>query len=52
MNPLKGENRFAALSDLFPKQAEVKYPELEEDLKARYEYYLNMSKQVPTPSAK
>ena len=40
---LKGENRFAALQDLFPEQAKIKYPELEEDLKARYEYYYQMS---------
>jgi pyruvate-ferredoxin/flavodoxin oxidoreductase len=40
---VKGENRFAALQDIFPKEAAKKYPQLVEDLKARYEYYARMA---------
>jgi pyruvate-ferredoxin/flavodoxin oxidoreductase len=40
---LKGENRFSALVDLYPGQAEAKHPQLVADLKRRYEYYLKLS---------
>jgi pyruvate-ferredoxin/flavodoxin oxidoreductase len=43
----KKENRFASLVDLYPEEAKVKHPELREDLKRRYEYYLKLSKEVP-----
>jgi pyruvate-ferredoxin/flavodoxin oxidoreductase len=42
---VKGENRFAALPDIFPKEAEKKHPQLVEDLKSRYEYYARMAAQ-------
>lgn len=45
LTPEKRENRFAALADLFPEEAKVKYPLLLEDLKTRYNYYLTLSKQ-------
>lgn len=35
----KGESRFASLKDIYPKEAEIKQPQLVEDLKKRYEYY-------------
>jgi pyruvate-ferredoxin/flavodoxin oxidoreductase len=45
LTPLtKGENRFSALVDIYPKQAEKKHPQLIADLKKRYNYYLNLSK--------
>jgi len=40
----KGENRFASLKDIYPKQAEIKRPLLKQDLKKRYDYYANMTK--------
>ena len=42
---VKAENRFAALTDLYPQEAKVKYPELLDDLKQRYNYYVALSKQ-------
>jgi pyruvate-ferredoxin/flavodoxin oxidoreductase len=48
ISPLtKGENRFAALVDLYPQEAKVKHPALIEDLKRRYEYYVSLSKTSP-----
>jgi pyruvate-ferredoxin/flavodoxin oxidoreductase len=44
---VKGENRFAALVDIYPQEAKVKHPALVEDLKRRYEYYVGLSKSVP-----
>jgi pyruvate-ferredoxin/flavodoxin oxidoreductase len=41
---LEGENRYAALKEIYPKEAEVKYPLLVEDLKKRYNYYVNLTK--------
>lgn len=41
---LKGESRFAALKDLYPKEAEIKYPELLSDLKSNYEKYKDLAK--------
>jgi pyruvate-ferredoxin/flavodoxin oxidoreductase len=38
-----GENRFASLKDIYPAEAEKKYPQLVEDLKNRYEYYARMA---------
>jgi pyruvate-ferredoxin/flavodoxin oxidoreductase len=43
----KGENRFSALVDLYPKEAQVKHPALLEDLKRRYNYYAKMAQQKP-----
>jgi len=40
---LKGEARFAALKDLYPKEYEVKIPQLIKDLKARYEGYKKLA---------
>ena len=39
----KQENRFAALKDIYPKQAEKKYPLLVQDLKRRYAYYADLA---------
>nr|AAV74342.1 pyruvate:ferredoxin oxidoreductase A-like protein [Trichomonas vaginalis] len=40
LDPLvKGENRFAALKDIYPKEAETKFPQLINDMKTRYEGY-------------
>jgi pyruvate-ferredoxin/flavodoxin oxidoreductase len=48
LSPLtKGENRFSALVDLYPKEAQVKHPALIEDLKRRYNYYAKMAQQKP-----
>lgn len=45
LTPLtKLENRFASLADLYPKEAQKKYPLLQQDLKDRYQYYLELSK--------
>lgn len=45
LTPLtKLENRFASLADLYPKEAKIKYPQLQQDLKDRYNYYLDLSK--------
>jgi pyruvate-ferredoxin/flavodoxin oxidoreductase len=38
-----GENRFAALVDIYPSEAEKKHPQLVEDLKQRYEFYRKMA---------
>jgi pyruvate-ferredoxin/flavodoxin oxidoreductase len=40
---IKEENRFASLSDIYPEEADKKYPQLLEDLKSRYEYYARMA---------
>ena len=41
---LKTESRFTALTDLFPKEAEIKFPELKNDLQKRYEHYAALAK--------
>ena len=40
---LKGESRFAALKDIYPKEAEVKFPQLLNDLKTRFEGYKKLA---------
>jgi pyruvate-ferredoxin/flavodoxin oxidoreductase len=40
---LQGENRFAALKDIYPKEAELKFPLLLQDLKEHWEYYEKMA---------
>jgi len=40
---IKGENRFAALKDIYPKEAEVKFPMLLNDLKNRYNGYKKLA---------
>jgi pyruvate-ferredoxin/flavodoxin oxidoreductase len=45
LDPLVGEeSRFASLKDIYPSEAEKKYPLLVEDLRRRYEYYEKMAK--------
>jgi len=39
----KAENRFAALKDIYPKEAAKKYPLLVQDLKRRYQYYADLA---------
>jgi len=41
---LKTENRFTALTDLFPKEAKVKFPALKQDLQNRYARYAKLAK--------
>jgi len=44
IDPLtKAENRFAALKDIYPAQAEKKYPQLVQDLKRIYAYYADLA---------
>ena len=46
LDPLfNGENRFASLKDIYPKEAAIKRPLLQQDLKNRYNYYANLAKQ-------
>ena len=40
----EGENRFSSLSDIYPEQAEIKRPQLIDDLKKRYNYYAKLAK--------
>jgi len=45
LTPLfKEENRYAALQDIYPNEAKVKYPGLIEDLKRRYNKYAELAK--------
>jgi len=41
---LKTENRFTALTDLFPKEAKAKFPQLKADLMNRYNKYAQLAK--------